>query len=112
MTAACSTRRGWPNYVGTGRSFARLDQNGKVVFKAEIGAATRQACQIQGVWLEPLPEYRGQGLAAPGMAAVMRYALADIAPLVSLYVNDFDAPQGDVHRVGFQEIGAFMSVLF
>ncbi|MDU8994100.1 GNAT family N-acetyltransferase [Streptomyces mirabilis] len=97
--------------VGTGRSFARLDQNGKVVFKAEIGAATRQACQVQGVWVDP--EYRGQGLAAPGMAAVMRYALADIAPLVSLYVNDFNTPaRATYHRVGFQEVGAFMSVLF
>ncbi|MET7780777.1 MULTISPECIES: GNAT family N-acetyltransferase [Streptomyces] len=97
--------------VGTGRSFARLDQNGKVAFKAEIGAATRQACQVQGVWVAP--EYRGQGLAAPGMAAVMRYALADIAPLVSLYVNDFNTPaRATYHRVGFQEIGAFMSVLF
>jgi predicted GNAT family acetyltransferase len=97
--------------VGTGRSFARLDQNGKVVFKAEIGAATRQACQVQGVWVAP--EYRGQGLAAPGMAAVMRYALADVAPLVSLYVNDFNTPaRATYHRVGFQEIGAFMSVLF
>ncbi|MFJ9359251.1 GNAT family N-acetyltransferase [Streptomyces mirabilis] len=97
--------------VGTGRSFARIDQNGKVVFKAEIGAATRQACQVQGVWVDP--EYRGQGLAAPGMAAVMRYALADIAPLVSLYVNDFNTPaRATYHRVGFQEVGAFMSVLF
>src|SRR6478736_6501957 len=97
--------------VGTGRSFARLDQNGKVVFKAEIGAATPQACQIQGVWVAP--EYRGQGLAAPGMAAVLRYALADVAPLVSLYVNDFNtAARATYRRVGFQEAGAFMSVLF
>lgn len=43
--------------VGSGRSFARLDADGKVVFKAEIGAATTQACQIQGVWVAP--EYRG-----------------------------------------------------
>lgn len=97
--------------VGSGRSFARLDQNGKVVFKAEIGAATAQACQIQGVWVAP--EYRGQGLAAPGMAAVMRYALTDVAPVVSLYVNDFNtAARATYRRVGFQEVGAFMSVLF
>lgn len=97
--------------VGTGRSFARLDQNGKVVFKAEIGAATSQACQIQGVWVAP--EYRGQGLAAPGMAAVLRYALADVAPLASLYVNDYNtAARATYRRVGFQEVGAFMSVLF
>ncbi|KND42252.1 MULTISPECIES: GNAT family N-acetyltransferase [Streptomyces] len=97
--------------VGSGRSFARLAPDGRVLFKAEIGAATPRACQIQGVWVAP--EFRGQGLAAPGMAAVLRYALADVAPLVSLYVNDFNtAARRTYQRVGFQEVGAFMSVLF
>ncbi|UFQ18381.1 MULTISPECIES: GNAT family N-acetyltransferase [Streptomyces] len=97
--------------VGAGRSFARLDDDGKVVFKAEIGAATPRACQVQGVWVAP--EYRGRGLAAPGMAAVLRYALADVAPVVSLYVNDYNtAARAAYRRVGFKEVGAFMSVLF
>jgi predicted GNAT family acetyltransferase len=97
--------------VGSGRSFARLDEHGNVMFKAEIGAATPQACQIQGVWVAP--EYRGRGLAAPGMAAVLRYALADVAPVVSLYVNDYNtAARRTYRRVGFREVGAFMSVLF
>ncbi len=26
------------------------------------------------------------------MAAVLRYALADVAPVVSLYVNDYNTP--------------------
>lgn len=96
--------------VGSGRAFGRIE-DGKVVFKAEIGAATPHACQIQGVWVAP--EYRGQGFAAPGMAAVLRYALADVAPVVSLYVNDFNTPaRAAYRRVGFQEVGAFMSVLF
>ncbi|QDQ14006.1 GNAT family N-acetyltransferase [Streptomyces spectabilis] len=97
--------------VGSGRSFARLDRDGRVMFKAEIGAATPRACQVQGVWVAP--EYRGRGLAAPAMAAVLRYALADVAPVVSLYVNDFNTPaRAAYRRVGFQEVGAFMSVLF
>lgn len=97
--------------VGSGRSFARLDGGGKVVFKAEIGAATPKACQIQGVWVAP--EYRGRGLAAPAMAAVLRCALTDVAPVASLYVNDFNTPaRRTYHRVGFRETGAFMSVLF
>ncbi|NYV75668.1 GNAT family N-acetyltransferase [Streptomyces sp. UH6] len=97
--------------VATGRSFAHVDDEGKVVFKAEIGAATPQACQIQGVWVAP--EYRGKGHAAPGMAAVLRYALSDVAPVASLYVNDFNAAaRATYRRVGFRETGMFMSVLF
>ncbi|MEU8764507.1 GNAT family N-acetyltransferase [Streptomyces sp. NPDC048659] len=96
--------------VGSGRAFARIE-DGKVVFKAEIGAATRQACQIQGVWVAP--EHRGRGLSETGMAAVLQYALADVAPLVSLYVNDYNTPaRAAYRRVGFDEVGAFMSVLF
>ncbi|MEU6018456.1 GNAT family N-acetyltransferase [Streptomyces sp. NPDC047515] len=96
--------------VGAGRSFARIE-DGRVVFKAEIGAATPQACQIQGVWVAP--EHRGRGLSETGMAAVLRYALADVAPVVSLYVNDYNTPARKAYaRVGFRETGTFMSVLF
>lgn len=96
--------------IGAGRSFARID-DGKVVFKAEIGAATTHACQIQGVWVAP--EFRGRGLSETGMAAVLRYALEDVAPVASLYVNDYNtAARAAYRRVGFREVGAFMSVLF
>ncbi|GAA2103800.1 GNAT family N-acetyltransferase [Streptomyces albiaxialis] len=96
--------------VGSGRSFARIE-DGQVVFKAEIGAATPLACQIQGVWVAP--ERRGEGLSETGMAAVIGYALRDIAPVVSLYVNDYNTPaRAAYRRVGFREVGAFMSVLF
>lgn len=96
--------------VTAGRSFARIE-DGRVVFKAEIGAVTRHACQIQGVWVAP--EYRGQGLSEAGMTAVLHYALRDVAPVASLYVNDFNAPaRASYRRVGFTEVGAFMSVLF
>jgi len=96
--------------VTNGRSFARIE-DGRVVFKAEIGAVTRHACQIQGVWVAP--EHRGRRLSESGMAAVLNYALRDVAPIVSLYVNDYNAPaRAAYQRVGFAEVGAFMSVLF
>ncbi|MER7724485.1 GNAT family N-acetyltransferase [Streptomyces sp. NPDC096323] len=96
--------------IAAGRSFARIE-DGKVVFKAEIGATTAQACQIQGVWVAP--EFRGRGHSETGMAAVLRYALADVAPIVSLYVNDYNTPARKAYRrIGFRETGAFMSVLF
>jgi predicted GNAT family acetyltransferase len=96
--------------VTSGRSFARIE-DGRVVFKAEIGAVTRHACQIQGVWVAP--EHRGRGLSKTGIAAVLHYALRDVAPVASLYVNDYNAPaRAAYRRVGFTEVGAFMSVLF
>jgi uncharacterized protein len=96
--------------VRSGRAFARID-DGRVIFKAEVGAATPQACQVQGVWVRP--DHRGRGLAAPGMAAVVNAARESISPIVSLYVNDFNAPaRATYRRAGFAEIGEFMSVLF
>ena len=93
-----------------GRSFARFE-GGEVVFKAEIGSVTPQACQVQGVWVHP--DRRGEGLSVGGMAAVVVIALADVAPVVSLYVNDFNtAARAAYRRVGFREVGTFMSVLF
>jgi predicted GNAT family acetyltransferase len=96
--------------VSSGRAFARFE-NERVVFKAEIGAATKSACQVQGVWVEP--SLRGRGLSIPGMAAVVASCLRDVAPAVSLYVNDFNAPARRAYeRVGFTEIGRFASILF
>lgn len=97
--------------VGAGRSFARFTADGQVVFKAEIGAVTQGACQVQGVWVAP--EHRGQGLSVTGMAAVLDLALREVAPVVSLYVNDYNLrARAAYRRVGFHEVGAFMSVLF
>jgi hypothetical protein len=96
--------------VGQQRSFARIE-NGRVLFKAEVGAATRAGCQVQGVWVAP--ELRGRGRGAAGMAAVVRAARASIAPVVSLYVNAFNiAARRMYDRVGFERVGTFASVLF
>jgi predicted GNAT family acetyltransferase len=96
--------------IAHGRSYARIE-NGRVLFKAEIGSVTAKACQVQGVWVDP--ELRGQGLGVSGMAAVVDAALRDIAPTVSLYVNDFNLAARAVYRkVGFSDAGTFMSILF
>ena len=93
-----------------GRAFARIE-DGRVLFKAEVGSVTDKACQVQGVWVPP--ELRGRGLSSPGMAAVVEHALRDIAPIVSLYVNDYnEAARATYRRVGFADHGTFMSVLF
>ena len=96
--------------VREGRALARFDEHG-VAFKAEIGAASPLACQVQGVWVRP--DLRGRGLSAPGMAAVVAIARERIAPVVSLYVNDFNVPARKAYAAtGFRQHATFATVLF
>ncbi|MCM3887521.1 GNAT family N-acetyltransferase [Frankia sp. R82] len=97
-------------FIGQRRSFAHI-VDGRVLFKAEVGAVAGNVCQIQGVWVDPA--LRGRGLGAAGTASVVALARASLAPQVSLYVNDFNHAARRVYeRVGFQRVGTFASILF
>jgi len=96
--------------VAAGRAFARIE-GGEVLFKAELGAVSARACQVQGVWVHP--SHRGRGLGTRGTAAVVAEALRTVAPVVSLYVNDYNLPARRAYeRVGLSTVGTFSSVLF
>mgnify|MGYP001172812825 CR=1 FL=1 len=95
--------------VETGRAFG-IVEDGRVLFKSDVGAASGGVAQIQGVWLDPA--LRGHGLAAPAMAAVAEYVLADYVT-ASLYVNDFNRRAIRCYqRVGFTEVGEFATILY
>ena len=103
-------RRRVEDLVRAGRAYARL-VDGEVVFKAELAVVTRRTAQIQGVWVAP--QWRGRGIAAAAMAAVVRDALLRVAPTVSLYVNDFNLPARRVYqRCGFHPVGTLATILF
>jgi predicted GNAT family acetyltransferase len=96
--------------ISKGHAFVHLE-DGEVVFKAELGAVTPHASQLQSVWVNP--RYRGQGLAAAAVAAVCATALNELAPVVSLYVNEHNEPARRAYdRVGFTETGRFATILF
>ncbi|WP_349361731.1 GNAT family N-acetyltransferase [Paenarthrobacter sp. PH39-S1] len=96
--------------IRQGYSLSHLNGNGEVIFKADLGAVSSAATQIQGVWLNP--EYRGRGLSAGYMAAVVRLAQCH-APLATLYVNDYNVrARATYERVGFRQVGTFATVLF
>lgn len=96
--------------VTQGRAFAILDSDGGIAFKAEIGAVSPGACQIQGVWVAP--HLRGNGLAKAGMAAVVERSRS-VAPIVSLYVNDYNiAAVRTYEAVGFEKVGTFATILY
>lgn len=97
--------------ISRGWSFAHYDQEGRLIFKAEVACATDDAAQIQGVWVPP--DRRGEGLAGAGMAAVVEQVRASIAPTVSLYVNEWNTPaRAAYERVGFRETARFSTIMF
>ncbi|MFY0409130.1 GNAT family N-acetyltransferase [Solicola sp. PLA-1-18] len=96
--------------ISKGWAFAIIEDE-RVVFKAEVTAATEAGCHIQGVWIDP--SRRGEGLSESGMAAVVVEAMRTIAPTVTLYVNDHNtAARRSYARVGFRQVATFASILF
>jgi predicted GNAT family acetyltransferase len=96
--------------IARGWAYAIIE-DGEVLFKAEVGSASRRGCQVQGVYVAP--RLRGSGLGTAGMAAVVERARREIAPVVSLYVNDYNVAARTVYeRVGFVQTATFASVLF
>jgi len=96
--------------IAKGHAFAYIE-GGEVIFKAELGAVTPQACQVQSVWVNP--RYRGKGIAASGVGTVCATAMRELAPVVCLYVNEGnEAARRTYARVGFVETGHFATILF
>ncbi|WP_245627358.1 GNAT family N-acetyltransferase [Kribbia dieselivorans] len=114
---------GYPPYTTNKRAYRQIIEalvarnrtyviveGGEVIFKADIGSVAVGAAQVQGVWLAP--HLRGHGLSTPAMAAVTELAMHDFAPLITLYVNDFNLSARALYeRIGFTEVGAFATVL-
>jgi uncharacterized protein len=102
-------RQGIASLIRRGHTFVRVE-DGEVIFKADVGSVALGVAQVQGVWVAP--RWRGQGLAVPAMAEVVEQVRAEIAPVVTLYVNDFNTPARATYaRVGFTDIGSFATVL-
>ncbi|CAI9398899.1 GNAT family N-acetyltransferase [Aestuariimicrobium sp. T2.26MG-19.2B] len=95
--------------VMDGQCYAIIE-DGRVLFKADVGTAYGTICQIQGVWLAP--ELRGQGLSVPAMAKVIEL-VRERYPVVSLYVNDFNTRARKLYeRCGMRTIDALATVLY
>lgn len=114
---------GYPPYVASDRDYRRavgaliraghtyvLTQGRRVLFKADVGSLAFGVAQIQGVWVAP--EVRGCGLAEPAMNAVVQQVMETLAPVVTLYVNDFNLPAVRTYRAcGFQTEETFATVI-
>lgn len=95
--------------ITSGRAFG-IHSDGEIIFKADLGSVAHPVSQVQGVWLHP--DLRRQGLAAPAMATMVRLA-RETYPIVSLYVNDFNAPALATYtRTGFRTVDEFATILY
>lgn len=103
------------NLIRLGLTFIRMGVdpatgNSQVDFKADIGALSGGVAQLQGVWTHP--DLRGQGIATGCLAAVVEYIHHNIAPTVSLYVNDYNTHAIAVYEaVGFSHHAMWATVL-
>ncbi|MBF6436120.1 GNAT family N-acetyltransferase [Nocardia cyriacigeorgica] len=101
-------RRRVAGLIESGRAWARFE-DGRVVYKAEVGSLSRRTGQIQGVWVHP--DRRGNGLGTAGTAAVANAVIAS-GRTASLYVNDYnEIARKAYRRVGFRQIATFTTVL-
>ena len=84
----------------------------QVLFKAEIGAVSRAACQVQGVWVAPAHRGRGighRGHGGRGRVRAHRHR-AGGQPLRQRLQQP--RARAAYRRVGFREVGQYASVLF
>jgi RimJ/RimL family protein N-acetyltransferase len=83
--------------------------NDRIGFFCNVGPWSDRTAQLQGIWTPP--SLRGQGLATASLAAICDRLLERL-PTLSLYVNDFnEAAIALYHRVGFEHIGDFQTIL-
>lgn len=89
---------------------AETERGPCVMFKADVGVHVGDAVQIQGVWMHP--RWRGEGRAASAIAETVRLIRREVAPIVTLYVNDYNvAALRAYERVGFVERATFATIM-
>lgn len=108
--AGVSYRRRIEGLLAGGRAFGIVDADGRMAFKADLGALTSATCQVQGVWVRP--DLRGRGLGTAALAGVLQHGLR-LAPSVSLYVNEFNLAARRMYaRLGMAQVASLATVLF
>lgn len=95
--------------IEQGHAFGIIE-DGRVLFKSDVGTSLGDICQIQGVWLDP--SLRGRGMSHAPMAAVLELCLRRYR-VVSLYVNDFNLRARRLYeRLGMRTEGHLATILY
>jgi uncharacterized protein len=95
--------------VEQGRSWIWREGD-QILFKAEASAWTKNAVQLQQVWVEP--DLRGRGYAKRALADLCRLLLAR-TPIVCLFVRPENAPAIRVYEaIGMRRTITYRSLIF
>ena len=109
-TAERPTGPGSAELIRAGRSFARIE-DGRWSSRPRSARSPRWPARCRASGCRRTLRGRGHAIARHGGRRAE--ALRSVAPVVTLYVNDFNTPaRAAYRRVGFTEAGTFMSVLF
>jgi predicted GNAT family acetyltransferase len=92
-------------------SYGWFAQDGRVLFKVDVGAKYNDACQLQGVWLHP--DLRGKGYSPELLQMAINLIQKQHCKKITLYVNDFNLPAISLYQqLGFVERNIFQTIFF
>ncbi len=92
-------------------SYGWFSEDGRVLFKVDVGSKFDGACQLQGVWLHP--DLRGKGYSTQLLHMAINLIQKEHATKITLYVNDFNSPAIALYqRLGFTNHNEFQTIFF
>lgn len=97
--------------IESGNAYGWFADDGRVLFKVDVGAEFNGACQLQGVWLHP--DLRGKDYSAALLQMAINKMQSGGLKTICLYVNDFNLPAVSLYRkLGFTEHNLFQTIFF
>ncbi len=97
--------------ITAGHSYGWFAQDGRTLFKVDIGSIFNGTCQLQGVWLHP--QLRGRGFSSELLHNAINLIQSEFAQKITLYVNDFNEPAIALYEhLGFKEHNKFQTIFF
>lgn len=86
--------------INQGRTWAVVDDEGKLVFKADIVAETPDVSYLEGIYVHP--DYRGKGIGANCLSQLSRNLLEKVKHVCLLSNEDFQNAHRTYQKAGFK----------
>ncbi len=95
--------------IERGRTFVWIDEQRRLVFKADISTQSRHGAQISGVYTAP--DMRNRGVATRAMTDICTILFEEGIPRLTLYVNEKNEPARRVYeRLGFVNVAPYQTI--